>query len=315
MSASAGSALVTDAGRPYDLDVNLKGIFPPIPTPFSSDGNVDHAALAQNIDRWMKTRLAGLVILGSNAEAPLLEDAEADAIIDTARRAIPSSRTMIAGVGRESTAATIAAVKRAARAGVDAVLVRTPSYYKNMMTSDAFVRHYTAVADVSPLPVLLYNVTVYTGVNLLPEAVERLARHANIVGIKESIGDVSQIADLVAKTPDDFAVLCGSGTTLYAALAAGASGAVLAIANVLPDMCVDLFELVQKGRHAEALSLQRRITPLAKLLGPVHGIAGLKYALDQIGFVGGPARPPLGAVPAEAQRKIHEELAGLRELV
>ena len=295
--------------------MNLKGIFPPIPTPFADDGRVDHAAFARNIDQFMTTRLAGLVILGSNAEAPLLEDDEADAIIDTARKSMPTNRTMMVGVGRESTAATIAAAKRAARAGADAVLARTPSYYKNMMTSDAFVRHYTVVADASPVPVLLYNVTVYTGVNLMPDAVERLARHGNIIGIKESIGDVAQVAELVARTPDDLAVLCGSGTTFYAALAAGASGAVLAIANVLPDMCVDLFELVQKGRHTEAVALQRRMTPLAKLLGPVHGIAGLKYALDQIGYVGGPARPPLGSIAPEAQKKIQEQLAGLRELV
>ena len=155
--------LVTNGVAAYDLTVNLKGIFPPIPTPFSNDA-VDHRALAGNIDRWMKTRLSGLVVLGSNAEAPLLEDAEADAILETARKGIPSSKTMIAGVGRESTAATIAAAKRAAVAGADAVLVRTPSYYKNVMNTDAFVRHYTAVADLSPVPVLLYNVTMFTGV-------------------------------------------------------------------------------------------------------------------------------------------------------
>jgi 4-hydroxy-2-oxoglutarate aldolase len=296
--------------------VNLKGIFPPIPTPFSND-EVDHRALASNIGRWMQTRLPGLVILGSNAEAPLLEDAEADAILETARKGIPASKTMIAGVGRESTAATIAAAKRAATIGADAVLVRTPSFYKNVMSTDAFVRHYTAVADASPLPVLLYNVTIFTGVNLLPDAVERLARHANIVGIKESNSDVVQLADFIARTPDDFIVLAGSGPTFYAALAAGASGAVLALANVLPDMCVDLYEMVQKGRHSEAVALQRRITPLAKLLGAVHGIAGLKYALDQIGFIGGATRAPLGTVAPDAQRQIQEQLMalGLRALV
>lgn len=290
--------------------MNLTGVFPPIPTPFSN-GTVDHRALAGNIDRWMKTRLSGLVILGSNAEAPLLEDAEADAILETARKGIPSTRTMIAGVGRESTAATIAAARRAAVAGADAVLVRTPSFYKNVMSTDAFVRHYTAVADASPLPVLLYNVTMFTGVNLLPEAVERLAGHANIVGMKESNNDMTQLADVIARTPKDFIVLAGAGTTFYAALAAGASGAVLALSSVVPDICVDLYELVQKGRHSEALALQRRITPLAKLLGALYGIAGLKYALDQIGYVGGATRPPLGVLPADAQRKIQEELVGL----
>jgi 4-hydroxy-2-oxoglutarate aldolase len=290
--------------------VTLKGIFPPIPTPFAHDA-IDHRALAANIDKWMKTRLSGLVILGSNGEAPLLEDAEADAILETARKGIPSSKTRIAGVGRESTAATIAATKRAAALGADAVLVRTPSYYKNVMNTDAFVRHYTAVADASPVPVLLYNVTMFTGVNLLPEAAERLAQHGNIVGMKESSSDMAQFAEAIARTPDDFIVLAGSGTTFYAALSAGASGAVLALSNVIPDICVDLYEMVQKGRHSDALALQRRITPLAKLLGASYGIAGLKYALDQVGYTGGLTRPPLGTVPVDGQRRIQEELISL----
>ena len=213
-----------------------------------------------------------------------------------------------------SPAATIAAAKRASQIGVDVVLVRTPSYYKNVMTSDAFVRHYTAVADASPVPVLLYNVSMFTGVNLLPDAVERLASHANIVGMKESSADLVQLADTIARTPDDFIVLSGSAATFYHALCAGADGGVLAISGVVPDLCVDIFDLVRKQRHAEALALQRRITPLGRLLGAMHGVAGLKYALDQIGYVGGPTRPPLGTVPPDAQRQIREQLAALGTL-
>jgi 4-hydroxy-2-oxoglutarate aldolase len=259
----------------------------------------------------MRTRLAGLVVLGSNGEAPLLDDAEADAAIETARANVPRDRTLIAGVGRETTAATIQAARRAAQRGADVVLARTPSYYKNVMTSDAFVRHFSAVADASPVPVLLYNVTMYTGVNLMPDAVERLAKHGNIVGMKESNSDIVQLSETIARTPDEFIVLNGSAAILYHALCAGADGAVLAISAVVPDICVDVLELVRKQRHAEAVALQRRITPLGRLLGTLHGIAGLKYALDQIGYVGGPTRPPLGTVPAEAQQQIREQLAGL----
>ncbi|HKY20935.1 MAG TPA: dihydrodipicolinate synthase family protein [Vicinamibacterales bacterium] len=291
--------------------MNLSGVFPPIPTPFEDDA-VDHRALASNVDRWMRTRLTGLVVLGSNAEAPLLEDAESDAIIDTARQHVPRDRTLIGGVGRESTAATIAAAKRAAQLGVDIVLVRTPSFYKNVMTSDAFVRHYSAVADASPVPILLYNVSMFTGVNLLPDAVERLSQHTNIVGMKESNSDLVQLSETIARTPDDFVVLCGSAATFYAALSAGASGAVLAIAAVLPDLCMDIFDLVRAQRHADALALQRRITPLGHLLGALHGVAGLKYALDQLGYVGGPTRSPLGTVPSDAQDLIREQLVRLK---
>jgi len=290
--------------------VILEGIFPPIPTPFSNDA-VDHRALAGNVARWMQTKLSGLVVLGSNGEAPLLDDAESDAVIETVRAHVPRDRTLIGGVGRESTAATIAAAGRAARIGVDIALVRTPSFYKNVMTSDAFVRFYTAVADASPLPVLLYNVTLFTGVNLMPDAVERLAAHPNIIGMKESNADLVQLADTIARTPDDFVVFGGSAPTFYHALSAGADGGVLAIAGVIPDICVEMFEHIREGRHAEALALQRRITPLGRLLGAVHGVAGLKYALDQIGFIGGPTRPPLGTVPPDAQRQIREQLAAL----
>ena len=166
------------------------------------------------------------------------------------------------------------------------------------MTSDAFVRHYTAVADASPVPVLLYNVSMFTGVNLLPDAVERLAAHPNIIGMKESNADLVQLAETIARTPDDFVVLGGSAPTFYHALCAGADGGVLAISGVVPDLCVEMFDLVREQRHAEALALQRRITPLGRLLGAMHGVAGLKYALDQIGYVGGPTRPPLGTVSA-----------------
>jgi 4-hydroxy-2-oxoglutarate aldolase len=293
--------------------VNLEGVFPPIPTPFHNE-SVDHKSLAGNVARWMRTRLAGLVVLGSNGEAPLLDDAESDAVIETVRVNTLRDRTLIGGVGRESTAATIAAAKRAARIGVDVVLVRTPSFYKNVMTSDAFVRYYTAVADASPVPVLLYNVSMFTGVNLLPDASERLASHPNIIGMKESNADLVQLADTIARTPDEFIVLAGSAPTFYHALCAGADGAVLAVAGVVPDMCVDLFELVRRQRHADALALQRRITPLGRLLGPMHGVAGLKYALDQTGYVGGPTRAPLGTLAPDAQRQIREQLAALGTL-
>ena len=262
----------------------------------------------------MQTRLTGLVALGSNGEAPLLDEAESDAVLETVRAHVPRECTLIGGVGRESTSATIAAAKRAARIGVDAVLVRTPSYYKNMMTTEAFLRHFTAVADASGVPVLLYNVTMFTGVNLLPEAVEQLAAHPNIVGMKESNADLVQLSEIIARTPDDFIVLVGSAPTFYHSLCAGADGGVLAISSVVPEMCVDLVDLVRRGRHAEALALQQRITPLGRLLGPATGIAGLKYALDQIGYTGGPARPPLGTVPPDLQKQIREQLAALGTL-
>jgi 4-hydroxy-2-oxoglutarate aldolase len=288
--------------------MDVRGVFPPIPTPFTHDG-IDQRGLASNVSKWMQTKLSGVVVLGSNGEAPLLEDREADAAIAAVREAVPAGRMLIAGTGRESTAATIAATERAARLGADAVLVRTPSFFKNVMNTEALVRHYTAVGDVSPVPVLLYNVTMYTGVNMLPDAVARLAEHPNIVGMKESGGDVAQLGEFVSRTPREFRVLGGSATTFFAALSVGASGGVLALSAVLPDLCVQLYELVQERQYEQARTLQQRLTGLARLLGAVHGISGLKFALDQMGYVGGAARAPLGPLSPEAQRQIKEELA------
>jgi 4-hydroxy-2-oxoglutarate aldolase len=292
----------------------FSGIFTPIVTPFASDDSLDERALVSNIERWMDTRLTGLVVLGSNGEAAQLDDAEADRVIDLARQAVPRDRPLIAGTGRESTRATIVATRRAAAAGVDAVLVRTPSFFKAQMTTDVFVRHYGDVADSSPVPVLLYNVTMFTGVNLLPDAVERLAAHPNIVGLKESGSDIAQIAELVQRTPDDFTVLAGSATTFFQALCAGVDGAILAVAAILPDTCVRLAELVRDNRIAEARQLQRTLLPVARSVGGTHGVPGLKTALDLAGYTGGVPRPPLRPAPPAITETIRGQLEALGAL-
>ena len=287
------------------------GIYTPIATPFRDDGTVDERALAANVSRWMTTPLTGLVVLGSNGEAASLEDAEADRVVEIVRAGVPSSRPLIAGTGRESTQATIAATRRAAAAGADAALVRTPSFFKPQMTSDAFVRHFAEVADASPVPVLLYNVTLYTGVNLLPDAVERLAVHPNILGIKESGSDIGQIAEYVARTPDDFTVLAGSATTLVHALCAGCDGAILALASLAPAECVSMTMLVREKRLDEAAALQRRLMPLARSVGTTYGVPGLKAALELKGYAGGPPRPPLRPVSPEVVDIIRHQLDAL----
>jgi len=289
----------------------LAGIYTPIATPFRGDGTLDEAGLQQNVARWMGTPLTGLVVLGSNGEAPQLDDAEADRVVDLVRGAVPAGRPLIAGTGRESTRATIHATRRAAAAGVDAVLVRTPSFFKTQMTSEVFVRHYAEVADASPVPVLLYNVSMYTGVNLLPDAVERLAGHPNVVGIKESGGDIGQIAEFLGRTPDDFTVLAGSATTFVHALTAGCHGGILALASLVPEACVRMQALVAEGRLEPARALQRQLLPIARSVGSTHGVAGLKAALDLIGYVGGAPRPPLRPVSADTRELIRGQLHAL----
>jgi 4-hydroxy-2-oxoglutarate aldolase len=289
----------------------LRSVFPPMPTPFA-DGEVDPAAIRHNVRRWIAAGLGGIVVLGTNGEAALLDDDEGDRIVETARLEVPRHRTLIAGVGRESTRATIAAARRAAAFGADAVLVRTPSFYRAHISVSALVAHYTAVGDASPVPVLLYNYAAFTGVNMAPATIARLAAHPNIIGMKETTTDGAQFMDLSAVVPAEFTVLAGSAPGAYTAFCAGASGAILAVACVMPEMCLELLALARDGRHAEALRCQQRITPLARAVTTGFGIAGLKAAMDLSGYKGGDPRAPLERPAPEAVETIKSLLHATR---
>jgi 4-hydroxy-2-oxoglutarate aldolase len=273
--------------------MHVSGLFHPLVTPFTPEGQLDAGALARNAQRLLPTPLTGLVVLGSNGESPQLEDDESDRAIAAVRDVLPADRPLLAGAARESTRATIEACRRAASLGVSAVMVRTPSFYKNMMTSEVFVRHYTAVADASPVPVLLYNVSMYTGVTLQPDAVGLLSEHPNIVGIKESGNDMQLLGDYLAAAAQDFVVLCGSATSFYSALSLGVHGGVLALAGLMPSECWAMRSLVAEGKYADARKLQTRLMPLARAIGAQHGVPALKAALTLVGFETGDPRPPL----------------------
>jgi 4-hydroxy-2-oxoglutarate aldolase len=292
--------------------MNFCGVFAPIPTPFVDD-ELDLGALRDNLARWMETDLAGIVVLGTNGESAQVNDNEADQLIATTRTVMPAGRVVIAGTGRESTRATVTATRRAADAGADAVLVRTPSFFKRLMTEEALIRHYTVVADAAPIPVLLYNFSAATGVNLSPIAVGKLSEHPNIIGIKESGGSIEQVGDLVVKVSPGFSVLVGSAPTFFASLCVGAIGGILALAAVQPALCVKLLQLVQEHKFDQALVVQRQLTQLANLVTTVYGVPGLKAALDLTGYYGGPPRHPLLPVRPEGLDQIREAIALISE--
>jgi 4-hydroxy-2-oxoglutarate aldolase len=294
--------------------MDLHGIFPPITTPFTDQEEVDYRALARNLQHYMTTRIHGVVALGSNGEAPYLAEDEAYRVVSTVREQVPGDRRLIAGAGCECTRETIAAVHRAADAGADVVLVRTPAYYRTQMSTDVFVRHFTAVADASRVPVLLYDAPMFTGVTLPVAAVATLAEHPNIIGLKESAADIGLVGDFAASTPREFQVLVGSAPTLYASLCVGAVGGIVALACVVPDLCVRLLSLVDEGRHAEALALQRQVTPLARAVTTTYGVGGLKAALDLAGYGGGRPRAPLPPATPQAIERIRAELGALQSL-
>ena len=292
--------------------MELAGVYPPIATPFDAGDGVDARAVRANVERWIGAGVRGIVALGSNGEAPLLDETESDAVIAAARDGVPAGRLLIAGTGRESTRGTIAASLRAAALGADAVLVRTPSYFKPRMTPAALAAHYTAVADAVPVPVLLYNYPAVTGITLGADTVGRLARHANIAGIKETSTDAAQLGAFVdAAGGERFEVLAGSAPAFYAALCLGARGAILAAACVVPRACVALLEAYRAGDHAAARELQRRLMPIATAVTSGLGVPGLKLAMDMAGYTGGAPRAPLEPAPAGAAESIRAALSQL----
>jgi 4-hydroxy-2-oxoglutarate aldolase len=276
---------------------SVRGILPPIPTPFDTSGQVAYGALRENLQRWNAYDLAGYVVLGSNGEAAYLEADEKVRLLEAARTAIPAEKLLIAGTGCESTQATIALTQQAADVGADAALVVTPNFYDGKMTPDALISHFIAVADVSPIPVLLYNVPKFTHVDMAATTVARAVPHPNIVGIKDSSGNITKLADTVrlaqAADAGSFDVLAGSAGFLFAGLAVGAVGGVVALANVAPQRCIDVWKLFLAGRWDEAAALQRQMVPVNTAITATYGVAGLKAALDMLGFYGGPVRAPL----------------------
>ena len=274
-------------------NISLKGIMPPIPTPFDAAGDVHYGALVENLERWNQYDLRGYVVLGSNGEGVYLDGMERVRVWETARRAIPADRLLVAGTGAESTRQTIAITQKAADAGADAALVVTPHYYGPKMTADSLVQHYTLVADASPIPILIYNVPKFTGVNMDAAAVARAAEHPNIIGIKDTSGNITQLAETVRMVSPGFQVLAGSANFLLAGLAVGAVGGILALANIAPEMGQQLTRLFEAGARDEAAELQRGMIPLNNAVTSRFGIAGLKAALDMLGYYGGPVRSPL----------------------
>ncbi|HKI12865.1 MAG TPA: dihydrodipicolinate synthase family protein [Candidatus Acidoferrum sp.] len=284
--------------------MNFQGIFPALTTPFEVDGWVSLGGLKENVRRYNKTGLAGYLVLGSTGESVMLLRAEEDAILAAVKEVAEPGKLLIAGTGAESTTETIVRTKRAAVLGYQAALVKTPYFYKPAYRAETYIRHYRAVADASPIPVLLYSVPAFTGVTLESPEILKLAEHPNIAGIKDSSGSVQRVGEVVSCAPAEFQVLTGGAAVVYPALAVGASGAILALASALPEKFVELYELVQQGKHEQAKELQLALASTSKCIVSENGIAGVKYAMDLRGYNGGVPRLPLLPLPEEKKQQI-----------
>jgi len=291
--------------------MDVSGVFAALTTPFAQDGSVSLADLKHNIHRYNGTGLAGYVAIGSTGESVLLSRSEVEGILVTVKEEAGKEKKLIAGTGAESTSETIERTKRAAELGYDAALVKTPYYYKPSYKPDVLIAHYRRVADASPIPVMLYSVPQFTGVALEAPEVAVLAQHPNIIGIKDSSGNVQRVAEIIAATPAAFKVLVGAAATIYPSLALGARGCILALACALPEKCADLFELVRKGHHEKARELQSVLVRASKMIVSECGIAGVKFAMDQRGYRGGDPRLPLLPLHHEQKKRLSDLLASL----
>jgi 4-hydroxy-2-oxoglutarate aldolase len=288
---------------------SFEGVFVPVTTPFAGD-DVAPARLAANIARWNGTPLAGYVVLGSTGEFPMLSEAERDPILIAAREAIPPAKRFIVGTGTNSTLHTIRQTKRAGEIGADAALVITPHYFtKSFASTAAQTRHYMAVADASPIPIMLYNVPANTGINLDVDAVAKIAMHPNVCGIKDSSGNIPQAAQIIDQTPKSFHVLVGAASALLPSLAIGSSGGILALGLIAAREFCDVYALAKGGRWDEAREIAARMMTADRGVAGRHGIGGLKAALDLQGFYGGRCRAPLSTPDGDAIEDIKEVLA------
>ena len=286
--------------------MKLSGVLPPICTPFEN-GALALDKLKKNFDRWNGTGLSGFLVLGSNGEAVYLTEKERLAMVEVSRESIPSSKIMMVGTGMESTQETIEFTNQVAKMGGDCALVVTPCYFKGSMKPQVLYDHFISVADSSKIEVLLYNVPQFTGVNLEPAWVAKLSEHPNIIGIKDSSGNIGQLSEIIHLSQNGFAVFTGSAPVLFPALCVGAVGGILAVANAIPEICVQIYNLFKEGKVDEARALQNRMTPLAKAVTTQHGIGGLKIAMDIAGYFGGNPRLPL----KKPGKDVEEELKRL----
>jgi len=293
--------------------MKLSGVIPPITTPFQ-DGELALDKLKQNFQNWNKTGLSGYLVLGSNGEAVYLNESEKIKVVEVSRESIPSSKIMLVGTGMESTQETIRFTNQMAKMGADCALVVTPFYFKGSMKPQILYDHFIAVAESSKIGILIYNVPQFTGINLDPEVVAKLSEHSNIIGIKDSSGNIGQLSEMIHLSQKGFAVFVGSAPVFFPALCVGAVGGILAVANVIPQECVQLQDLFNKGKMNEARALQSQLTPLANAVTTKYGIGGLKVAMDLAGYFGGNPRLPLKKPGREVEEELKRLLLRLKKV-
>ena len=285
----------------------LKGIFPPIITPFTKNFKLDFKNLQNNLQKLNNTKIKGILVQGSNGEFSSLNESERIQLIAKSKEYLSENKILLAGSGCEGTQTTIDMTNEMASiGGADAAVVITPSYYKSAMDDKKLIHHFLQVADKSIIPIVLYNVPKFTNVHLSDKAVLELYNHENIIGMKESDGacineKIPKIVEKV-KNPDEnnFLLMAGSAGFISKFYGLGGQGAICALANVLPDQVCQLHD------DFENLELQNELVTPNDMVTAKYGISGLKYAMEMFGYYGGPVRGPLMELGSEGKAEIQQ---------
>jgi len=285
------------------MNHSFKGIFAPLTTPFIRD-EISVEKFKKNIQRYNRFDLSGYVILGSTGESVFLSDEESEKLVEAAKEVASRGKKIIVGTARESTKLTLDFTNRVACFKIDAVLIRTPSYFKSRMTREALKKHYLILADKSKVPVIIYNIPQNTGISVESELIVDLSSHPNIAGIKDSSGNLATMGEAMPHIPSSFCFLIGAGSILLAGLMLGASGAILTLADVAPALVVKLYNLFLEGKIDEARKLQLDLIPLNKAIIQTLGIPAVKYALDLLGYYGGSVRAPVLPLDEKGKREM-----------
>ena len=273
--------------------IKLQGIIPPMITPFAQNGEVDYDAFEFNMKKWAASELEGFLVLGSNSETAYLNEEEKLRLVKIAADNA-NGKLLMCGTGMETARDTIELTNKAADLGADCALILTPNYYSGAMKTPALLEFFTEVADGCKIPVLVYNVPKFTHVNVEADFIAQIAKHPNIIGMKDSAGDAAQLANFIRVTKnEDFSVFVGTASILYQALMVGACGGILALANSNPAECVEVYKAVNSGDYKTACDTYMRMLPVNTAVTVTFGIAGLKTACTMLGFKGGFVRSPL----------------------
>jgi len=284
----------------------LSGVFAPLTTPFDEQGNILLGKMASNIQKLNGSRLRGYLVLGTNGEFRSLSTSEQMEVLKAVVKTASPDKTIMAGTGAESTKVSIDLCHQAADIGAHYGSLITPFFFAKKMSDHALINHFVQVAEKSPIPVLLYNNPGVTGITISTTVVKEVSSHPKIVGMKDSSpGNLS--AYILSANPG-FCLLAGSANFFFTALLMGAVGGVLSLANAFPEPCCKLYEIGVGGKLEEGRELQFYLMKVNQLVSGKFGVAGVKTAMDFVGFYGGPTRAPLAPLTADEKKKLREEL-------